>query len=137
MSELLTGGCQCGALRYEIRGQVGPLYACHCLECRKQSASAFGLSLTVPRDAFALVRGEPARWTRRADSGGTVDCFFCPACGSRLWHAAPARPEVYTVKGGSLDAPLDLSQAIHIWTSRKLPGLSIPEDARRYPEEPE
>ena len=55
---VLTGGCQCGAVRYEIAAEPLTVYVCHCRECRKQSASAFGISLLVPRDALRLLQGE-------------------------------------------------------------------------------
>ena len=131
-----TGGCQCGALRYESAGKPIALYVCHCLECRKQSASAFGMSLQVPRAGLRVTRGTPKFWTRPTDSGGRLACAFCPNCGSRLWHQAVGEPPTVTLKAGSLDQPVDFSTAIHIWTSRKLPRLAIPEGAQQYPEEP-
>jgi hypothetical protein len=133
-----AGGCQCGAVRYRITGEPIALYVCHCRECQKQSASAFGLSLEVARTALRLTRGTPRRWTRGTDSGRRLACFFCPGCGSRLWHeAADGIAETLTIKAGSLDEPVDLSPAIHIWTARKLTGVLIPEHARQFPGEPE
>jgi hypothetical protein len=130
------GGCQCGAVRYESSGEFKALYVCHCAECRKQSASAFGMSLVVPRSDFRVTRGSAKYWTRRADSGREVRCAFCPDCGSRLWHERQGIAETVTIKAGSLDDPIDMTNAIHIWTSSKLPGVLIPEDALQYPQEP-
>jgi len=137
MSGPLTGGCQCGALRYAIAGEPLALYVCHCRECRKQSASAFGLSLEVRREDFRVTRGAWKSWSRGTDSGGQLHCAFCPACGTRVWHEPEGATETLTVKGGSLDAPLDLGTAVHIWTAQRLPGVIIPEDARQFPGEPE
>jgi hypothetical protein len=131
----LTGGCQCGAVRYEITVTPEALYVCHCRECRKQSASAFGISLVVPRAGFRLLQGSVKSWSRRTDSGHFLNCLFCPECGSRIWHERAGGAETITVKGGSLDQPLDLDSAIHVWTSRKLPGVIIPEHAAQYAEE--
>ncbi len=131
-----TGGCQCGAVRYESEGEPLALYVCHCRECRKQSASAFGMSFIVPRAGFRVVDGAPQLWVRTADSGNKVTCAFCPQCGSRLWHERTGAADTVTIKAGSLDEPVEFSTAIHIWTSRKLPGLVIPPDAEQYPEEP-
>jgi hypothetical protein len=78
----------------------------------------------------------PEFWTRRADSGREVRCAFCPDCGSRLWHEREGFSEALTIKAGSLDVPLDMTNAIHIWTSRKLTGVIIPDDALQYPQEP-
>lgn len=131
------GGCQCGSVRYECADEPIELYVCHCTECRKQSASAFGISFEVARGNFRLTKGTPRFWTRAVNSGRKVECAFCPACGSRIWHQSSATAETLTVKGGSLDVPVDISEAVHIWTSRMTPGVRIPEGARQYQEEPD
>jgi hypothetical protein len=61
------GGCQCGELRYEIAAEPLALYVCHCRECRKQSASAFGLSLRVPSSGFRVTQGLARFWSRVTD----------------------------------------------------------------------
>lgn len=132
---VLTGGCQCGEARYEISAAPLRLFACHCRECQKQSASAFGMSLVVRRAALTLTKGETRTWSRRADSGRTVACVFCVACGTRLWHAKEGF-DIVSIKAGSLDEPVDFSSAMHAWTSSKLPGMVIPPDARHFAEEP-
>lgn len=134
---MLTGGCQCGRVRYEVVGTPRALYICHCRECRKQSASAFGMSLEIARAGLRVTAGTPHFWERDAASGRRVRCAFCPDCGTRLWHEGGAQSERVTVKAGALDAPVDASGAIHIWTSRKLEGIVIPDDAPRFPEEPD
>ena len=63
----LAGGCQCGAVHYEIRGQPKSLYVCHCRECQKQSASAFGISVIIKRADFRITRGEVKVWSRATD----------------------------------------------------------------------
>ena len=134
---ILSGGCQCGKLRYEITGAPLETYVCHCRECQKQSASAFGISVIVRSADLKLLQGEPKSWSRPTDSGGRLTCFFCPDCGSRVWHGNRESDETVSVKGGSLDQPPDLSAATHIWVSRKLPGVMIPERAPQYEGEPE
>ena len=131
------GGCQCGSIRYEISRSALELYVCHCKECRKQAASAFGISVIVPRAAFRLTQGTPKFWSRATDAGHTLECAFCPDCGSRLWHQQRGNAETISVKGGSLDEPVDLRRAVHIWTSRMLPGIIVPEGAAQFPGEPE
>ena len=134
--DISVGGCQCGSVRYEFSGNPQKIYICHCAECRKQSASAFGISVAVARTAFRVTQGRPAMWSRATDSGNTLDCMFCTTCGSRLWHQRRGTGETLSVKGGSLDAPVDLRGALHIWTARVLPGVVIPEDATRFAGEP-
>lgn len=131
------GGCQCGQVRIAVAGDPLALYICHCLECRRQSASAFGMSLEVPRASLALTRGQPKVWRRDTDSGRRLDCAFCPDCGTRLWHQIGDAPPTVTVKAGCLDDPVDATAAIHIWVRRKLPGIVIPDGARCFDEEPD
>lgn len=126
---LATGGCQCGGVRYEFSGAPLSVYVCHCTQCRRQSASAFGISVIVPRAAFRVTRGTPSFWSRPTQSGRTQECAFCPTCGSRLWHQHRGSTGVVSVKGGSLDEPVDLRNAAHIWTQHALPGVIIPADA--------
>ena len=130
-----TGGCQCGAVRYELAADPLAVYVCHCRECRRQSASAFGISVIVLRTALRLTAGTPRFWSRATDTGNTLRCAFCPTCGSRLWHENDL-PEA-SIKGGSLDEPPDLQAAVHIWTKRMLPGIVLPEGAVEFPGEPE
>ena len=130
------GGCQCGAVRFSSAGEPLALYACHCRECQKQSASAFGLSLQVARSGLTILAGQPEAWTRSTDSGGRLTCRFCGACGSRLWHEATPTSETVTLKAGCLDDPPDLTGAVHIWTARKLKGVVIPNAAVQFSGEP-
>jgi hypothetical protein len=132
---MLTGGCQCGAVRYEVSAEPLQVYVCHCRECRKQSASAFGISVIVPKQAFVISQGHVRTWSRPTASGGVLACQFCETCGSRICHV-DARENTISVKGGSLDQPPDLASARHIWTSRKLPGVVIPEHVEQFAEEP-
>jgi hypothetical protein len=130
------GGCQCGKIRFSSEGAALALYICHCRECQKQSASAFGMSLQVPRSGCRIVSGEPKFWSRLTDRGGRLTCAFCADCGSRLWHQSEEPSETINIKAGALDVPVDASNAIHIWTSRKLAGILVPDGAEQFPEEP-
>ncbi|MDP6705245.1 MAG: GFA family protein [Alphaproteobacteria bacterium] len=135
--EVLTGGCQCGAVRYEVVAKPLALWVCHCRECQRQSASAFGISVIVRSSDVRLVAGELKTWSRPAAKQGTLECSFCPDCGTRVWHGDRDVDDAISIKGGSLDEPVDLGAATHIWTSRKLAGVVIPDGVPRYAEEPE
>ena len=130
-------GCQCGGIRYAAPKEPLVVYVCHCAECQKQSASAFGMSFTVARRALRLLQGTPHYWSRQTVSGHTLECAFCPRCGSRVWHQSSGHPDTINIKGGSLDAPLDVGNAVHIWTSSKLPGVAIPPGAHSFVHEPD
>ena len=130
------GSCQCGDVRYAVSKEPIAVYVCHCTECRKQSSSAFGISFTVARRALRLLRGAPHYWSRQTASGHTLECAFCSKCGSRLWHQSTGHPNTLNIKGGSLESPMDLGRAVHIWVSSKLPGVVIPSGARSFAGEP-
>jgi hypothetical protein len=131
----LTGGCQCGAVRYEIKAEPLTLYACHCTECQRQSGSAFALSLAVSRDAV-VVRGTPATWRRELESGRVIWCLFCGGCGTRLLHNPERNPRASIVKPGTLDDTKWLKPVGHIWTRSAQSWVDIPRDTVNYEGQP-
>ena len=132
----LTGGCSCGALRYEVTTLPLMLYVCHCTECRRQSTAAFGMSMPVVKDGFRITRGEPAFCERTAESGRIVKAAFCARCGVRVLHM-PARNEaVVNVKPGTLDDPSWVRPTAHLWTRSKLPWVVIPDGMLQFEQQP-
>lgn len=132
MTAPYAGGCQCGAVRYEIRAEPLTLYVCHCTECQKQSAGAFGMSLRVPSEAFAIVEGAPRVFERTADSGNLMECAFCPDCGTRLFHKHKGPGPTVTVKPGSLDDRSWLRPVAHIYMRSAQPWVTIPDGVPRF-----
>ncbi len=131
-----TGGCQCGAVRYRINADRLTGYACHCRECQKQAASAFGLSVPVFLTGLE-VDGETESWRRPTDSGSHTNCHFCKTCGSRLFHAGENRPGLVTIKGGSLDNAVELDPVAHIWTRSKQSWVVLPEGVPQWETQPQ
>jgi len=119
----MTGGCQCGAVRYEVTAEPLTLYCCHCTECQKQSASAFGMSMPVREETLHVTQGAPRRWVRAAASGAPVDCHFCGECGTRLFQASARNPGVLVVKPGTLDDTSWLVPIGHIWAGSAQPWM--------------
>jgi hypothetical protein len=125
----MTGGCQCGAVRYAIGAEPLTVYACHCTDCQRQTGAAFALSMVVPRTAIAIVKGAPKRWERPAShtaSGTPTTCLFCPDCGNRLYHLPSRNAAIAVVKPGTLDDTRELAIAGHIWTRSAQPWVAIP-----------
>lgn len=133
----LTGGCQCGRTRYEIRAEPLTVYACHCVDCQRQSGSAFALSMIVPRDAVALTAGTPRPWRRHHESGRIIDCLFCADCGARLMHQPHSNPKIAVVKPGTLDNARAFAPVGHIWTRSAQPWFHIAHDAVVYEAQPD
>ncbi|SDY61489.1 GFA family protein [Citreimonas salinaria] len=120
----LTGGCQCGAVRYAIGSAPLTFYVCHCTDCQRQSGSAFGESLQV-RVADLDAQGDTAAFERVAGSGRRMRCTFCPACGTRLWHARAEGSDFASLKAGTLDDTGWLRPAAHIFTASRQPWVAL------------
>ncbi|MBE9098950.1 GFA family protein [Vacuolonema iberomarrocanum] len=131
-----AGGCQCGQIRFEIRAEPLTLYACHCKECQKQSSSAFGMSMSVPRDAIVILQGTPKQWTRGADSGREMSCLFCGECGTRLFHNPSRNSKITNVKPGTLDDTSWLKPVGNLWTRRAQKWVVLNEQMLNYETQP-
>jgi hypothetical protein len=132
----LTGGCQCGAVRYAVNAAPLTLYACHCSDCQTQSGSAFALSMVVPRNAVSVTHGALTEWLRRHPSGRVASCRFCGDCGSRLYHEPHANAKVTILKPGTLDDTSWLHPVGHIWTRSAQHWVAISPDAICYEAQP-
>ncbi|MBM3502610.1 MAG: GFA family protein [Alphaproteobacteria bacterium] len=130
------GGCQCGRVRYEIRGEPLAVYACHCRECQRQSASAFGLSMPVHRKDVVMSGAAPKRFIRQAKSGRTVTGAFCETCGTRLFHEPSGEADTVNIKPGTLDDPSWIEPVAHVWLRSRQPWVVVPEGVLRYDEQP-
>ena len=131
-----TGGCQCGQIRYEIRAEPLTLYACHCKECQKQSSSAFGMSMPVPRDTVVILQGQPKQWKRVSDSGREVSCLFCGECGTRLFHNPARNTKITNVKSGTLDDTSWLKPVGNLWTGSGQKWIVLSEQMLNYEAQP-
>lgn len=128
----ISGGCQCGAVRYSLRAAPVVFYLCHCTECQKQSSSAFGESAKV-RAQDIEITGILGVYGTVADSGNAKHCEFCSKCGTRLFHGRWPEAETFNLKGGTLDDALWLVPAGHIWTRSKQVFYAIAADELNYP----
>lgn len=131
----LTGGCQCSAVRYKITAKSQTLYACHCTECQKQSASAFGMSLRVPRDAVE-VTGETKSMGRADPNAPATEGVFCPTCGTRIMHRRETRDTV-NIKAGTLDDTSWLVPIGHLWAGSAQASFNPRPDDIVYEAQPE
>src|SRR5262245_14930651 len=99
-----TGGCRCGAIRYEVSGASVAQVACHCRDCQYVSSGGANYSMVFHRSGFALLSGEPKAFKAKPTSGGS---FFCAACGVHLFSGPDSHPELIAIKVGSLDDSSD------------------------------
>lgn len=120
----MTGSCQCGRVRYRLQSDRVTVYACHCHQCQKQSGSAFGLSMPVARKDFEI-QGDLASWERETESGARTTGWFCPVCGSRIFHQSSRNDTSITLKAGTLDDTSGLEPCGHLWVSCKQPWVVL------------
>jgi len=131
----IEGGCQCGAVRYRATGRPIVFYLCHCTECQRQTASAFGESLRFDANDVEIAGKVSTTW-RTAESGRKRFGHFCPTCGVRLVHGSEGG-SVVNVKAGTLDDTSWLIPAGHIWTRSAQPFMRFGNDELIYEAQPD
>ena len=131
----ISGGCQCGALSYQLGATPIVLYFCHCSECQKQSASAFGQSMRIYQKDLTI-SGDLASFTRHGALQNDLVCEFCPRCGTRLFHRRANYADTLNIKAGTLDDTSWLKPAGHIWTNSKQGWFEIAPGELSYREQP-
>jgi len=96
----ITGGCQCGQVRYRVQGMLGAAGICHCRMCQKAFGSWGAPLVSVPADRLVWTRGEPSVFR----SSPVVERGFCAGCGTPLFMKEDG-DSTYEVSIGSLDDP--------------------------------
>jgi len=128
MADNLEGGCSCGAVRYRLR--TGPMFVhcCHCLDCQRQTGSAFVLNALIETDRIEMLSGESIPIAMPTDSGRPHDIYRCPKCLTAVWSDYGHRPVLRFVRVGTLDDPNALPPDVHIFTRSKQPWVGLPEN---------
>lgn len=108
------GSCLCGAVTFEVTGDLPAPDACHCRKCRKHSGHYFA-STDVPRSAVTIHGGERVTWFQSSDR---VRRGFCAVCGSSLFWDPPARDWI-GIAMGAFDTPTRTHLRIHIFVADK------------------
>lgn len=137
MKRIYEGSCQCGEVHYRVSGTPVTLFACHCTDCQRQSSSAFGMALWVKDATVDLERGVLKRWLRDMPSGRTMECSFCPTCGTRIFHQVMGQSEIISIKPGTLNDTRWLNPAGHIWVGSAQPWLQLDPACLQYAGNPD
>ena len=118
----ITGGCLCGAVRYEASEPPSEGGLCHCRVCQRTTGSAFEACVKFPRTAFRFTKGEPKRYR----SSSIMEKCFCPHCGSPLTDqylvpvSTSLHPDMVWVHIGTLDNPEAVSIDFHYGVESQL-----------------
>ena len=124
----MTGGCLCGAIRYEISAFPLLLYTCNCTDCQTSSGSAFALNMPVATKSFRILRGEPKGWRHKSPSGADVTSWFCGECGSALFSRDPNDPEQMSIRLGTFDGDPGIRPSTHSFVAYAARWEAIPDD---------
>jgi hypothetical protein len=122
----VSGGCHCGAVRYEAEVDPGKVGVCHCSDCQRLSGTAFRVTVPSELGSFRLLNGTPRVYTKTAESGRLREQAFCEKCGSQLYAVSPgAEPRVYSLRVGTVDQRAQLVPKVQSWARSRLPWIDV------------
>jgi hypothetical protein len=124
-AKTITGGCLCGALRYEADGD--PLYMghCYCADCQKASGSAFVPFMGFPASALRI-NGPSRPFVSPAVTGGVATRNSCPNCNSLVFGGVVGESDSFTVYAGSLDDKSHFRPTIAIFARNRPQWALLP-----------
>ena len=130
--ESFEGGCACGELRFRLTSRPMFVHCCHCLDCQRQTGSAFVLNALIETDRIEVLAGKPSPVPVPTDSGGPHDVYRCPTCQTAVWSDYGRRPGLRFVRVGTLGAPSALAPDVHIFTRSKQPWVGLPAEVPAF-----
>jgi hypothetical protein len=131
MSAGLEGGCSCSRVRYRLTADPLITHCCHCLNCQRQTGSAFAINILIEADRVEILAGEPQRVDAPRDDGSTQAIFRCPACQVAV-YSEYSRPDVRFVRAGTLDDPSQVTPDVHIFARSKRDWITLPDSVPAY-----
>ena len=132
----VTGGCYCGAIRYESNGEPAARMQCHCRECQYLTGGSPNVFMVVPEDEFKFTQGAPKAFSR-SDLESPVTREFCPECGTHVLTRSPKRPGAIILKVGTMDDPSQFGQPqMAIFTCDQQAFHEIPEGVKTFEKRP-
>ena len=132
MSEPLTGGCLCGAVRFEVSAPPTDAGYCHCTRCQRRSGTAVSAQAHIDSSTFELLDGE-VTWWRHADGGGEKG--FCAICGGHLFSRNPDDLTRLNVRMAAFDRDPGVRPSYRAFVAYAAPWEPIPDDGLpRHPE---
>jgi hypothetical protein len=134
LSGAREGGCACGAVRYRLASDPLFVHCCHCLNCQRQTGSAFVVNVLIEGDRVELVAGEPQPVAVPRDDGSAQTIYRCPDCQIAVYSEYGGRRAVVFVRAGTLDDPKGVTPDVHIYTKSKVGWVAIPDGAPAFDE---
>ena len=122
----MTGGCNCGAVRYSLLAAPVFTHICHCRQCQRSSGGAFNVSTVVFQEDFRFDDGEPDIHYMSGPTGTRYEVWTCDKCGCTLGGKSTEPEKLMVIRPGSLDDTTKIDPQAHIWTSEKQAWVEIP-----------
>ena len=130
-----TGGCLCGAVRYEAAENPVVSRICVCRDCQHLTGGAGSVLGFFATDSVKI-EGRTSDYSSAADSGNVMHREFCPACGTPLFSRAEIRPHLIGIRAGSLDDPSSITPDSIIWTDSAPDWMHLNPDLPHVPRQP-
>jgi hypothetical protein len=112
-----SGGCACGAIRYQSTAEPVLMFLCHCRDCQRASGGPYSSYVIVPADAFKILQGSLRFHSSASERGGMTRRGFCPDCGSPVAVKTDSNPHIIGIRSASLDNPSWFKPEMNAWTS--------------------
>ena len=112
-----TGGCLCGAVRYQLGSELGPIEVCYCRMCRKASGGPLATNAPVPAASFHLLAGSELLAGYESSPGERR--FFCARCGSPIYSQRGDKPGVLRIRVGTINEPLNVRPVASYYTASR------------------
>ena len=130
---MLTGGCLCGSVRYEISEPLVSAAYCHCTRCQRRTGAAASAQARVAPGSLRVVQGEELVREWAPEDGWPK--AYCSACGSALWSRSPIEDDLFSVRLGTFDTDPGIRPQWRQFVAYAAPWEPIPDDGLpRYPE---
>jgi hypothetical protein len=133
MSTHREGGCACGTVRYRLLTEPMFIHCCHCLNCQRQTGSAFVINLLIEAERVEFLAGAPEPVDVPRDREKLQRIFRCPSCQVAVLSQY-GWPTISFVRGGTLDEPTAIAPDVHIYTRSKVSWLALPEGTPAFAE---
>ena len=131
MSGGLEGGCACEAVRYRLASEPLFVHCCHCVNCQRQTGTAFVVNLLIESNRVEVMTGDLQPVDAPRDDGSVQRVYRCTRCQVAIFSEY-GRPELRFVRAGTLDAATEVTPDVHIFTRSKVGWVSLPPDTPAF-----
>jgi hypothetical protein len=130
---MLTGGCLCGGVRFQIDQPLENAGWCHCTRCQRRTGTPASAQARVPDGSLTILQGEELIHEYRPEEGFAKG--FCAECGAQLWSRSQEDPAIISVRLGAIDGDPGIRPSFRQFVAYAAPWAPIPDDGLpRFPE---